>query len=43
MWNILIQVAQPIREISSKEADRDPDNPDNVLGIYSAFSMDGEC
>jgi len=26
-----------------KEADRDPDNPNNVLGIYSAFSMDGEA
>ena len=24
-----------------KEADRDPDNPNNVLGIYSNFSMNG--
>lgn len=26
-----------------KEADRDPNNPQNVLGIYSAFSMDGDA
>jgi|GEM_PF-440729 len=24
-----------------KEADQDPNNPDNVIGIYSGFSMDG--
>lgn len=26
-----------------KETDQDPDNPANVIGIYSAFSMDGEA